>query len=806
MLKSRGSPAKGEVTLSFTIVALVVIAAGMVLGSNRVIRDQTIKFFGLAAGEKVRLTDPLVIADRGDRYILSSAICFSGLTVNSNPGRYWVHTQKKSDGIYAGSSVQYIAPQQQAPYCNGDGVPWNFAMVIKKTDLSYLCRSGLLFTSSTFAANEPINLNGETLSSICQLPSATPIPTLTPSGCTFFPRMAVLFENQADKPTSFPPGIWGIINDRSFVHTGKLFDQLDAEDLQDLDNNGRFDISTTMTPNAKCCTNEFVKNPTDPGAQSRAYTVAPDKASVTQNSLAHVSLRYPTDRFEVVRRECDDGVGCVIDPQGPNNKINNLPIYCNASYEYRFYLKSRTPTLTPIPTVVPSITPIPTTPPIACTLRDTNHAERCRPKNVRAELQRDSRGNRSTHKVDVSWDRMTDSFCAFDVYQVDIIEPTAPNGKIVCQRADIPKDENGSEPRVSVGCDVKTNLEGTHRDSETAKRGNGNFLDGVTYTASVYLYERDISACISTNSTATFSRDPKPTTAPPPTSAPQPTTTTSCAPGKLDTQNKCDAACCGSKSDCPSGQECNISNGGCKSGNSCNPNTPTTPNTPPQLPTADKSAVFCSVETMKGVLREYLKTKGETLSESEIEKRAGYASCICMKESTGGNRMAKNNACQKAAGPEYSLGLFQLNIFATQKHCPNNLSGLDVYNRTTYKCNVVNPANLNACEQYLFTPANNYAEMMEKSGAMSNWRPWTTSCPNYCNIPRNYGGYSAYCFYDLNGDEFVNSVDYARVVRRYGYDESIIVEDVNQDKNVNALDLSIILEHLGNPISAEALE
>lgn len=36
--------------------------------------------------------------------------------------------------------------------------------------------------------------------------------------------------------------------------------------------------------------------------------------------------------------------------------------------------------------------------------------------------------------------------------------------------------------------------------------------------------------------------------------------------------NKCDDACCGSNSDCPSGQSCNVGNGGCASGNSCNPN------------------------------------------------------------------------------------------------------------------------------------------------------------------------------------------------------------------------------------------
>ena len=85
-----------------------------------------------------------------------------------------------------------------------------------------------------------------------------------------------MFENPADRPASFPAGVWGIINDRSLGESGKTWEELNADDLQDFDAEGRIDHGAATIPaHRKCCTNKLTSNPSDQNAINSAYKVAP---------------------------------------------------------------------------------------------------------------------------------------------------------------------------------------------------------------------------------------------------------------------------------------------------------------------------------------------------------------------------------------------------------------------------------------------------------------------------------------------------------------------------------------------------
>ena len=181
-------------------------------------------------------------------------------------------------------------------------------------------------------------------------PSSSPTPT--PGICKFYPKVKLVFENPADRPASFPAGVWGIINDRSLGESGKTWEELNADDLQDFDAEGRIDHGAATIPaHRKCCTNKLTSNPSDQNAINSAYKVAPNRSSVLSDSRVIVYLKIP-DNYEIVNRLCGtDEAGNAVDCKTttsaptpiplPHDGIGNLPLYCGGEYEYAWVVQKK---------------------------------------------------------------------------------------------------------------------------------------------------------------------------------------------------------------------------------------------------------------------------------------------------------------------------------------------------------------------------------------------------------------------------------------------------------------------------------
>lgn len=185
-----------------------------------------------------------------------------------------------------------------------------------------------------------------------------PSPTQSLAVCTFYPKVRINFEKPEDKPSTFTPGEWGIINEKSLTQSGKSWENLNADDLQDFSmsgNDGVIDHGPATIPNnatpRKCCTNKLTENPNDPIAIENAYSVAGSKSELTNSNKAIVYFKFP-ENYEVVNRTCgldEDGdpVDCKTETGGqnsiplPHDGIGNLPIYCGGNYEYTWTLQKK---------------------------------------------------------------------------------------------------------------------------------------------------------------------------------------------------------------------------------------------------------------------------------------------------------------------------------------------------------------------------------------------------------------------------------------------------------------------------------
>src|SRR3989338_3440120 len=359
IVKKQKNSQKGEVATVIAVISLAIIIFGTIIGSQKSIQKTAFRLLSFSAGEKVQLTNPLSTQDRGDYYLLSSSVCFSGLTIPSNPGRYWVHTEKKPDGVYAASSVQYIAPQASRPYCNSGGTPWEFTLKIFKNDLSYLCGKGLLFTaSSAFAVNEAVGGLGDSLKQIC--PQTTPTPT-TSSACFFKPvnfvkervrasdgsvedRLITTFEDSSK---------WGSQNDKSRAKWGEdpghwnRFGAFGTPCKFEPCKNSADSRGCNLTGRKYCCV-DYPDNQPPFG-----YEIGKDKA--------FVKLYYDSSKYVVIDRVCT-GTGCPVreDLNADVNPaiISNLPVACNNDYEYGWILeKCGTGTVIACPTTTPTTPP-----------------------------------------------------------------------------------------------------------------------------------------------------------------------------------------------------------------------------------------------------------------------------------------------------------------------------------------------------------------------------------------------------------------------------------------------------------------
>ncbi|MBI3559010.1 hypothetical protein HY085_01310 [Candidatus Gottesmanbacteria bacterium] len=135
--------------------------------------------------------------------------------------------------------------------------------------------------------------------------------------------------------------------------------------------------------------------------------------------------------------------------------------------------------------------------------------------------------------------------------------------------------------------------------------------------------------------------------------------------------------------------------------------------------------------------------------------QAENASRICVAESEGmksPSRLGKpdtiNNSCAKNLSPEkmreYSVGLFQINLWGHDNFCKEILGGQTPFRKPYYaKCTYPDctPCDrdedlLKQCKDYWIQPEHNYeAAKRLFDGRKGSWIDWSVAKAEYCNIP-----------------------------------------------------------------------
>lgn len=179
--------------------------------------------------------------------------------------------------------------------------------------------------------------------------------------------------------------------------------------------------------------------------------------------------------------------------------------------------------------------------------------------------------------------------------------------------------------------------------------------------------------------------------------------------------------------------------------------SPTSPTPTPQPPSKPSVGTgWCSTKTIGERFDRYVTSQALNVSTETKTKRVAAASCICQRES-GGVPTALNDGCIGGTSREYSIGLFQLNVWAQPLHCrfaegdvnkifnPKNAQ-IPPFPKT---CQVLNFDQLNTCFERLTGTEqipnfgdyvqNSYSEMFEKSNGLTNFGPWTTKDDSECN-------------------------------------------------------------------------
>ncbi|MBD3279498.1 MAG: hypothetical protein GF390_02175 [Candidatus Pacebacteria bacterium] len=139
----------------------------------------------------------------------------------------------------------------------------------------------------------------------------------------------------------------------------------------------------------------------------------------------------------------------------------------------------------------------------------------------------------------------------------------------------------------------------------------------------------------------------------------------------------------------------------------------------------------CSVDNLKPYIQAYWNEKlGEEgqLDESTLTQRATNASIICNAES-GGNANSINKGCTDGSSVDYSVGLFQINLLA------HSCSEYFNYSWEPPSCEIlVDQSQVDKCSNNMANPENNIKEAMRISTGGTNWNPWATAQPAYCDI------------------------------------------------------------------------
>ncbi len=145
----------------------------------------------------------------------------------------------------------------------------------------------------------------------------------------------------------------------------------------------------------------------------------------------------------------------------------------------------------------------------------------------------------------------------------------------------------------------------------------------------------------------------------------------------------------------------------------------------------------CSVTN----LAQALKDLGLTTTTDRLEN----ASKICKAE----NGVRVNDGCTDGTNRhnEYSVGIFQINLFANDYFCRRILDGQSPWNESHYcgrNCGdacVRDEDLLQKCADYWTQPEHNIQAAWEKSSQFQTWSAWSTAkppslkCPRCCNIP-----------------------------------------------------------------------
>ena len=218
---------QGEVATLFTVAALVLMAAGTLLGSQRLVQENVLKLGSFAYDNTYRAhfykgptfeeKDRIPGQPNSGYTLVRGSLCFTGATIPSQLQRFWVHTpkdpnqgypQKACDNtnadtkddciVYQGKTVEYIAPQTSRPYCDSPDVgkanwrAWDFTLKLQAPYTRDLCSGLFVSASSSFMFRDPIEMDmsawhrylgqhGVDCGPTPTTPANTPIPTNLPS-------------------------------------------------------------------------------------------------------------------------------------------------------------------------------------------------------------------------------------------------------------------------------------------------------------------------------------------------------------------------------------------------------------------------------------------------------------------------------------------------------------------------------------------------------------------------------------------------------------------------------------------------
>jgi hypothetical protein len=110
---------------------------------------------------------------------------------------------------------------------------------------------------------------------------------------------------------------------------------------------------------------------------------------------------------------------------------------------------------------------------------------------------------------------------------------------------------------------------------------------------------------------------------------------------------------------------------------------------------------------------------------------ATYASQVCQIES-GSSPTIINDGCLRSETPDYSIGLFQINLLA---HCPDAFTPETVADPWNMPCKIADQNKLNECIAFYSDPIKNIQKAVSLSGGGSKWSGAWVNAAAKCGLP-----------------------------------------------------------------------